>query len=79
MKFKESSLTDIIAAISAVALVVTMASQTYFYYRLDALWLLSILPPSLFLKKKKKFLTIVVNLILGASTSKTIYKLIINL
>ncbi|MDD0802097.1 hypothetical protein N5E66_15495 [Acinetobacter johnsonii] len=79
MKFKESSLTDIIAAISAVALVVTMASQTYFYYRLDALWLLSILPPSVFFIEVLRVLALVVILILGAFASEAIYKLIIKL
>ena len=48
MKLKEFSLTDIIAVISTVALVVTMASQTYFYYKLDALWVMSILSPSVY-------------------------------
>lgn len=79
MKFKESSLTDIIAAISAAALVVTMVSQTYFYYRLDALWLLSILPPSVFFLEVLRVLALVVILILGALGSEVIYKFILNI
>lgn len=48
MKIKEFTLTDLIALGSAVALIVTTASQTYFYLRLDALWLLNILSPLIF-------------------------------
>ncbi|OTG62743.1 hypothetical protein B9T29_05860 [Acinetobacter sp. ANC 3903] len=79
MKLKESSLTDFIAAISAVALVVTMASQTYFYYRLDALWLLSILPPSVFFLEVMRVLALTVILIAGALGAETIYKFVIKI
>lgn len=79
MKLKESSLTDIIAAISTVALVVTMASQTYFYYRLDAIWLLSILPPSVFFLEVMRVLVLTVILIAGAFGAETIYKFFIKI
>lgn len=79
MKLKESSLTDIIAAISAVALVVTMASQTYFYYRLDALWLLSILPPSVFFLEVLRVLALAIVLIIGALGAEEIYKFVIKI
>lgn len=48
MKLKELSFTDLIAIFSTIAILVSIASQTYFYFRLDALWILSFLTPSIY-------------------------------
>ena len=48
MKLKELSLTDLITFVSAISVLVSIASQTYFYYRLDALWIMSFLTPSIY-------------------------------
>jgi hypothetical protein len=48
MKLKELSFTDLIAIFSAISILVSIASQTYFYFRLDALWILSFLTPSIY-------------------------------
>ena len=48
MKLKELSFTDLIAIFSTISVLVSIASQTYFYFRLDALWILSFLTPSIY-------------------------------
>ena len=79
MKLKEFSLTDIIAVISAAALVVTMASQTYFYYKLDALWVMSILSPSVYFIEVMKVLLLTSILIVGVSIFETIYSFLLKI
>ena len=79
MKLKEFSLTDIIAVISTVALVVTMASQTYFYYKLDALWVMSILSPSVYFIEVMKVLLLTSILIVGVSIFETIYSFLLKI
>lgn len=48
MKLKELSFTDLIAIFSTISVLVSIASQTYFYFRFDALWILSFLTPSIY-------------------------------
>ena len=48
MKFKELSITEFLSIITAIALVVCVITQTYFYFRLDALWVMSLIPPSIY-------------------------------
>ena len=79
MKLKEFSLTDIIAVISAAALIVTMASQTYFYYKLDALWVMSILSPSVYFIEVMKVLLLTSILIVGVSIFETIYSFLLKI
>lgn len=79
MKLKEFSLTDIIAVISTVALVVTMASQTYFYYKLDALWVMSILSPSVYFIEVMKVLLLTSILIVGVSIFETSYSFLLKI
>ena len=64
MKLKELSLTDLIAFFSAISITVTFTSQTYFYYRLDSLWLMAVITPSSYiLEVIKVFLILFVLLI----------------
>ena len=79
MKLKEFSLTDIIAVISASALILTMASQTYFYYKLDALWVMSILSPSVYFIEVMKVLLLTSILIVGVSIFETIYSFLLKI
>ena len=79
MKLKEFSLTDIIAVISAAALIVTMASQTYFYYKLDALWVMSILSPFVYFIEVMKVLLLTSILIVGVSIFETIYSFLLKI
>ncbi|CAB1213154.1 hypothetical protein [Acinetobacter bouvetii] len=49
MKFKELSITEFVSLLTIVALSICVITQTYFYYRLDALWVMSLIPPSIYL------------------------------
>ena len=49
MKFKELNITEFVSLLTIVALSICVISQTYFYYRLDALWVMSLIPPSIYL------------------------------
>lgn len=77
MKFKELSITDIMAVVSAVALIVTVASQTYFYYRINALWVMSILSPSIYFIEVINVLALSFILIVSVPLFESIYRLLI--
>ena len=49
MKIKELSLTDYISGVSAIGLAISVISQSYFYFRLDALWVMSLISPTIYL------------------------------
>lgn len=46
---KEFSLTDVFGALSVVALMISVLSNAFFYYSLDAMWVMSILSPSFYI------------------------------
>lgn len=49
MKFKELSITEFVSLLTVAALSICVITQTYFFYRLDALWVMSLIPPSIYL------------------------------
>jgi MFS family permease len=49
MNDKKLSITDFFAIITAISVTITAATQTYFYFRLDALWLMPLINPSIYL------------------------------
>lgn len=49
MKIKDLSLTDYISGVSAIGLAISVISQSYFYFRLDALWIMSLISPTIYL------------------------------
>ncbi|UIJ76859.1 hypothetical protein [Acinetobacter sp. SH20PTE14] len=77
MKIRDWSVTDLIAIVSAVALVVTVASQAYFYLRLNALWVMSILSPSVYFVEVIKVLCLTSILIVSVPIFEFIYNYLI--
>lgn len=76
MDVKKWGFTDLIALITSGGLGISLASQTYFYYRLDSLWIISILPISVYFLDVLK-VTLLIFLIIGfVGACKFLYKLI---
>ena len=73
MKLKELSFTDLIAIFSAISITVTFISQTYFYYRLDALWLMAVITPSAYILEVIKVFLILFLLLIYILILKAFY------
>ena len=48
MTFEKWTITDLVTLLTSIGLGISLVSQTYLYYRLDALWIISILPISVY-------------------------------
>lgn len=48
MKFKELSIGEIITILTGIGLSISVIAQTYFYMRLDAIWIMSIISPTIY-------------------------------
>lgn len=49
MKLKELSITELTTIITGLGLAINVIAQTYFYMRIDALWIMSIISPSIYI------------------------------
>ena len=49
MQLKEISITEIMGLLSFVGIAISVIAQTYFYLRLDAIWVMSIISPTIYL------------------------------
>ncbi|MDY6455970.1 hypothetical protein [Acinetobacter faecalis] len=49
MKIKDLSITEITTVITGIGLTINVIAQTYFYIRIDALWIMSIISPSIYI------------------------------
>src|SRR5690606_23842416 len=49
MILKEVTVTEALSFFSAFALIISLINQTYFYYRLDAMWVMSLISPTIYL------------------------------
>lgn len=77
MKLKELSLTDLIALISTISVLVSVTSQAYFYYRLDALWVMSLLTPSIYFVEVVKVIILFILLFSNILIVELLFKKII--
>lgn len=73
MKLKELSFTDLIAIFSAISITITFISQTYFYFRLDSLWLMSVITPSAYILEVIKVFLILFLLLTYILVLKDLY------
>lgn len=56
---KELSLTELFGALSVIALSISVISNAYFYYSLDAMWVMSILSPAFYVSEIIKVLALI--------------------
>lgn len=56
---KELSLTELFGALSVIALSISVISNAYFYYSLDAMWVMSILSPAFYISEIIKVLALI--------------------
>jgi len=74
---KELSITELFAVLSVIALTISVFSNTYFYYSLDALWVMSILSPSFYIFEILKVLVLMCGSILVVGLLMDTYKWLI--
>ena len=61
MSNKKLSVADFITIVTAISVAITAVTQAYFYFRLDALWLMPLINPSIyFLEVVKVFLFLLI-------------------
>ena len=56
---KELPLTELLGILSAIALSISVISNAYFYYSLDAIWVMSILSPAFYVSEIIKVLALI--------------------
>lgn len=74
---KELSITELFGVLSAIALMVSVFSNAFFYYSLDAMWVMSILSPSFYVFEILKVLAILMLSIFVVGLSIDAYQWII--
>jgi hypothetical protein len=78
MILKEVTVTEALSFLSAFALMISLINQTYFYYRLDAMWVMSLLSPTIYLFDIFNIISILLILISIMALLNFIYKKIIS-
>ncbi len=77
MSNKKLSVADFITIVTAISVAITAVTQAYFYFRLDALWLMPLINPSIyFLEVVKVFLFLLI-IILATFALEELYAYII--
>ncbi|OTG65179.1 hypothetical protein [Acinetobacter silvestris] len=76
---KELSITELFGVLSVIALSISMLSNTYFYYSLDALWVMSILSPSFYISEIIKVVVIMAVMITVVGFLMDIYHRLIKI
>ena len=74
MKIKDLSLTDYISGVSAIGLAISVISQSYFYFRLDALWVMSLISPTIYLFDVIKVIVFLLILVGGVIALEQFYR-----
>lgn len=74
MKIKDLSLTDYISGVSAIGLAISVISQSYFYFRLDALWIMSLISPTIYLFDVVKVIVLLLILLGGVIALEQLYR-----
>ena len=74
MQVGSRSLTDVMTFVSGAALAICMLSQTFFYWRLDAIWVMSLISPSIYLIELFKVFSTVICVIFFGIIVSEIYK-----
>ena len=54
---KEFSISELFGILSVVALTISVLANTYFYYSLDAIWVMSVLSPTFYVMDIIKVIT----------------------
>lgn len=70
----ESSITELLGVLSVVALTISVFSNAYFYYSLDAIWVMSILSPTFYIFEILKVLVLMAGSILVVGFLMDIFK-----
>ncbi len=74
MKIRELSITDYISGVSAIGLTISVISQSYFYFRLDALWVMSLISPTIYLFDVIKVIVFLLVLVGGVIALEQFYR-----
>lgn len=74
---KELSITELFGILSVVALSISVISNAFFYYSLDALWVMSILSPTFYVFEIIKVATITASAILAVGGLMNLYKFLL--
>ncbi|QCO22421.1 hypothetical protein C9E88_013450 [Acinetobacter cumulans] len=74
---KELTVSDLIALLSVFAVGLSVLSNAYFYYSLDALWIMSTLSPSVYFVEVFRVLFLVCLLIISAACFEWLYKILL--
>lgn len=71
---RELSITELFGVLSVVALTISVFSNAYFYYSLDAIWVMSILSPTFYISEILKVLVLMAGSILVVGFLMDIFK-----
>jgi hypothetical protein len=71
---RELSITELLGVLSVVALTISVFSNAYFYYSLDAIWVMSILSPTFYIFEILKVLVLMAGSILVVGFLMDIFK-----
>ncbi|WP_262776435.1 hypothetical protein [Acinetobacter bereziniae] len=71
---RELSITELFGVLSVVALTISVFSNAYFYYSLDAIWVMSILSPTFYIFEILKVLVLMAGSILVVGFLMDIFK-----
>jgi len=74
MNIRDLSLTDYISGVSAIGLTISVISQSYFYFRLDALWVMSLISPTIYLFDVIKVIVLLLILVGGVIALEQFYR-----
>lgn len=74
MNIRDLSLTDYISGVSAIGLTISVISQSYFYFRLDALWVMSLISPTIYLFDVIKVIVLLLILVGGVIALEQLYR-----
>lgn len=74
MKLKEFSVAEIITILTTIGLSISVIAQSYFYFRLNAIWVMSLISPTIYLLDVIKVISILLILVMGVSWIEIAYR-----
>lgn len=65
MKVKELSIGEIVTILTGIGLSISVIAQSYFYFRLNSIWVMSLISPTIYLLDVIKVISILLTLLIG--------------